>query len=658
MPRRSKRQKNNDDSQSEEEQNDPETEATAVANVNKQNAKSPKRKKVKSKVIKACRNETNTPEIVVNRHRIRRNNETAVNESELDESQEEVTAVNFFEDGRQMRMVVRNEDLRETYSQSSNQEDFVALNADDDSEDGEIAFRSSDLENGQIAENENEVEMEVDPEETNAEVADSNADSSRNLKKAVQDHKKKLSALNEEMQNKIKELHKLMFDGGLTESAEMLNRCIPTIEGNGELNSNTNASLKRGKDNRGKLANEAKSMETIYESAVPKRNSSSSDDDLVNTSDEVDNYVLHENMDCDDVVDARGYAGRIPTMDRRNDRFHFNRRDDDRDPQPSTSRGGRGREITPEEKAQRMIREAEVAKARIYSNSGKVNLPIDQMVNNNTNQRNVPRFHDRWEDLPHLAACVDERYVVVSAHLDEGTMERIGRGEYIDFAKLLPKDRVAALEDEGKMELVLRQGKSFWVPVNTGVAINNFGKWEQAFRVFSNIYCKANPDRSAELIEYNHVIHTISTSYIWENVYNYDKEFRLHMARNPKRSWSIILQQAWSLRLRDRIAVQSYSGYNAGQSSHRGRNSGGGEPCRRFNRGKCNFGSNCKYDHRCSYCNKFGHGAVQCRKAIADRGHNNNQNNRGGGDNQSQAQTTQKPVQESNSANPNFNKKM
>ena len=47
------------------------------------------------------------------------------------------------------------------------------------------------------------------------------------------------------------------------------------------------------------------------------------------------------------------------------------------------------------------------------------------------------------------------------------------------------------------------------------------------------------------------------------------------------------------------------------------------EPCRCFNRGKCSFGSNCKCEHHCSYCFKFGHGSVNCRKATADREKNN-----------------------------------
>ena len=30
-------------------------------------------------------------------------------------------------------------------------------------------------------------------------------------------------------------------------------------------------------------------------------------------------------------------------------------------------------------------------------------------------------------------------------------------------------------------------------------------------------------------------------------------DFHIHMAKHPSRSWGIILQQAWSMRLQDRI---------------------------------------------------------------------------------------------------------
>ena len=202
--------------------------------------------------------------------------------------------------------------------------------------------------------------------------------------------------------------------------------------------------------------------------------------------------------------------------------------------------------------------------------------------------------------------------MVVGSHVDVSLVEKIQKGDYVDFGKLIPKDRVMAIEDS-RMDVVIRNGRTFWVPVNDSTTINNFNKWEQAFRVYSNIYSKAHPQRASQLIDYNHVIHSISQTYIWDNVYLYDKEFRLHMACNPLRSWSIILQQAWSLRLKDRIPANVSQ--NTNSNNHRN-----GEVCRQFNKGKCNFGINCRYEHKCSYCYKFGHNVLNCRKASADRG--------------------------------------
>ena len=171
-----------------------------------------------------------------------------------------------------------------------------------------------------------------------------------------------------------------------------------------------------------------------------------------------------------------------------------------------------------------MVKEAEEVKVRIQVTAGRV------LVDNlNKTKKGVSAMN------------VDEGYIVVGAHVDESTTQKIIKGEYVDFAKLVPRDRVVA-EKDGRLEMVFRNGRTYWVPVRDPVVISSFGKWQQAFRVFVNIYCKANPQRAVELIEYNHVIHTASTTYIWDNVYLYDKEFRLHMARNPQRSWSIILQ--------------------------------------------------------------------------------------------------------------------
>ena len=168
--------------------------------------------------------------------------------------------------------------------------------------------------------------------------------------------------------------------------------------------------------------------------------------------------------------------------------------------------------ISPEEKAVCVIKDAEARKARILPKTGKQST-----------------------------AVIDEGYVVVASHMDENTVLKVQRGEYIDFGKLILKDRILVEEDQ-QLEMIIKGGKAFYILVSETTTISSFSRWEQAFRVYSNIYSKAQPHRSSELIEYNHIIHMISLTYIWDNVYLYDKDFRIHMSKNPTRSWGIILQ--------------------------------------------------------------------------------------------------------------------
>ena len=91
-------------------------------------------------------------------------------------------------------------------------------------------------------------------------------------------------------------------------------------------------------------------------------------------------------------------------------------------------------------------------------------------------------------------------------------------------------------------------------------------------------------------------------------------EFRLHMSRHHlNRSWAVILQQAWSMYLKDHInTTPNHHGFG-------GQNKSWGQVRKKisfdYNKGNCTFGRKCRFDHRCSFCNKFGHGAYCCRKA-------------------------------------------
>ena len=161
---------------------------------------------------------------------------------------------------------------------------------------------------------------------------------------------------------------------------------------------------------------------------------------------------------------------------------------------------------------------------------------------------------------------MDEKYALVGNHVEMSLKRKIQEGDYVNFARLIPRDKVIAQQDE-RIELVNVNGKPSFRPVSDTEFINNFGKWEQAFRMFSMIYTDAHPHKAKELIQYNHIIYSASLTWVWSNVYAYDISFRIHISENPGRNWGIILQQAWSMRLKERLPSISNLGRTGGTSS-------------------------------------------------------------------------------------------
>ena len=155
---------------------------------------------------------------------------------------------------------------------------------------------------------------------------------------------------------------------------------------------------------------------SIYEQAVSKRGSSSSEEELLNSSDElkdIDKRIDALIVECRQIADSR----------RRSTEYHTDQEIavaefEEQQPMPSTSRRDRAASVpvqqSPEEKVQSMIRQAEVAKAQIFNTTG-----------NKLNQ---------FANVLSPSALVDEGYFVVGVHLDENMINKIGRGEYVDFS--------------------------------------------------------------------------------------------------------------------------------------------------------------------------------------------------------------------------------
>ena len=345
---------------------------------------------------------------------------------------------------------------------------------------------------------------------------------------------------------------------------------------------------------------ETESEVTIYKNAVqPKRKSSSSEEGM-DTSDEMVIEPGNANQPTDNDFPIQRYIAEPDVQMRsvvdrgrqhENTQNSYNHRGNDRALPPR-------RDFTPQQpkRGAVMLREAEAAKGRIYDVPGK--------------------------DAPNLlTTIIDDDYIVIGSHIDDSLRQRIGNGEYVDFAKLLPRDRITG-EEDNQMEMINQGGMSFWVPVSDcdNQSINSFSRWELAFRIFSKIFTSFHPSKAGELIQYNHTIYTAAQTFPWDNVYRYDREFRLHMSRYPlQRSWAIILQQAWSMFLKDKVSNTPGQNFSRQGSGRNGQNGQGGSVKRKlcfdFNLEICNFGSRCKFDHRCSFCDKYGHGSYNCRKA-------------------------------------------
>ena len=250
---------------------------------------------------------------------------------------------------------------------------------------------------------------------------------------------------------------------------------------------------------------------------------------------------------------------------------------------------------TADERAKDLITEAEQARAEMFEVEGKSNpTPVS-----------LGLLHKRNIQL------IDNDYQMIDAHVDEAMRKKIVNYEYVDLSKLLVKNKNSR-EEDNRLEFVTKNGMTFLAPVSdrdVSGGINSDHKWEQAFRVYSNILTTSFPEKATELLQHNHTIQTASLSYQWENVYSYNKEFRYHISRHPYRAWNVLLQQAWMMLLKDCLRQQDHGPFHKQKYGKKE-----SEPCRRFNKGKCTIGLSCKFEHRCSVkrCGKFRHGAWQC----------------------------------------------
>ena len=168
--------------------------------------------------------------------------------------------------------------------------------------------------------------------------------------------------------------------------------------------------------------------------------------------------------------------------------------------------------LTAEEEADQMVRDAERSKARLLE---------------------VPSEYDHLASLQLNISMMDQDYQMLDSHVEDQLKKKILCFKYVDLSKLLMRNKGSGVrETEQRLEIINRNGMMYFSPVSDRDAVNisSYNKWEKAFRVYSNILTTKYPEKAPELLQYGHIIQTASVSYVWDNVYAYNREFRHHIS--------------------------------------------------------------------------------------------------------------------------------
>ena len=248
---------------------------------------------------------------------------------------------------------------------------------------------------------------------------------------------------------------------------------------------NRELDLLRAKGNKQQHPEQVHSEITVYKNAVEQsKRGSLSSEDFIDTSNEADQLIQNDgpptpdheldNMDNrswryepnneDYFISEREIEKARDIQRGRNDERNRDRNRDrrgsqsyDQDSQPRDRSDYRVETYVPprrdpvEEKARRLVNEAEAAKARIYEVPG--NCFNDNVLERNDYAAQLRNFCNLMS-----TAQMDEEYKMVAAHVDHKLRTQILNHEFIDFSRLLPKSRAGIIDEEPVMQIVNRGG--------------------------------------------------------------------------------------------------------------------------------------------------------------------------------------------------------
>ena len=282
--------------------------------------------------------------------------------------------------------------------------------------------------------------------------------------------------------------------------------------------------------------------------------------------------------------------------------------------------------------ADNAILDAERFKARIQhpQNRGNDYNFLNHFRHSQTSPKDVNKLcKQQMEEIRAMRylEAEDDEFFHTTCHIDDTLKEKISRGKFVELEKLLQKKILQYGSNDNRMQLINKDGVSYFVPsIDKETRIDSIKKWEQAFRVYTTIYCKANPTRAGEILQYIDIIHRAAAIFNWDNVAKYDYVFRHLMDEKPHRSWAKVYTQMWNITLNEPIKKFNENGSSSNNYNNHQRNSQKRKDnlCWKYNKNTCTYGKTCKFEHKCSYCGVSGHPVLNCHKKNGKKSHDKN----------------------------------
>ena len=208
--------------------------------------------------------------------------------------------------------------------------------------------------------------------------------------------------------------------------------------------------------------------------------------------------------------------------------------------------------------------------------------------------------------------------------LDRSLEEKILRGEYADFALLLPDSLTHPQAPTLQFRLEDSSPGSAGTPIimvrKKKPMIDSYHKWVDAFTTLMLVVVNAYPGRAAELIKYLQIIKFKGLT--WRH---YDKQFRRCAAQDLSLNWGLVDLELWTVTFSGQakphcfLCSSPYHGHSDCQIADPARRSPPGPSSSHcFNKPSGCSRVACQFLHMCSRCRSQAHPVTRCRTGRSE----------------------------------------